>query len=175
MVDRSSRRVVFMASTEGGVEIEKVAEETPHLIHKVAIDPLAGPMPYQGRELAQTGSGRQAGSAVHQDLHGSGDHLPERDLALIEINPLVITTQGDLICLDGKLGADGNALFRQPDLREMRDQSQEDPREAQAAQWELNYVALDGNIGCMVNGAGRRWAPWTSLSCTAASQRTSST
>lgn len=74
--------------------------------------------------------------------------------ALIEINPLVITKQGDLICLDGKLGADGNALFRQPDLREMRDQSQEDPREAQAAQWELNYVALDGNIGCMVNGAG---------------------
>nr|MCX3330809.1 succinate--CoA ligase subunit beta [Bacillus pacificus] len=78
----------------------------------------------------------------------------ERDLALIEINPLVITKQGDLICLDGKLGAAGNALFRQPDLREMRDQSQEDPREAQAAQWELNYVALDGNIGCMVNGAG---------------------
>ncbi len=78
----------------------------------------------------------------------------ERDLALIEINPLVITKQGDLICLDGKLGADGNALFRQPDLREMRDQSQEDPREVQAAQWELNYVALDGNIGCMVNGAG---------------------
>ncbi len=73
---------------------------------------------------------------------------------MIEINPLVITKQGDLICLDGKLGADGNALFRQPDLREMRDQSQEDPREAQAAQWELNYVALDGNIGCMVNGAG---------------------
>ena len=98
----------------------------------------------------------------------------ERDLALIEINPLVITTQGDLICLDGKLGADGNALFRQSDLREMRDQSQEDPREAQAAQWELNYVALDGNIGCMVNGAWQ-WAPWTSLSCTAVSQRTSST
>ncbi|MGE9627298.1 ADP-forming succinate--CoA ligase subunit beta, partial [Escherichia coli] len=73
---------------------------------------------------------------------------------LIEINPLVVTKQGDLICLDGKLGADGNALFRQADLREMRDQSQEDPREAQAAQWELNYVALDGNIGCMVNGAG---------------------
>ncbi|WP_240428335.1 hypothetical protein [Pectobacterium parmentieri] len=78
----------------------------------------------------------------------------ERDLALVEINPLVITKQGDLICLDGKLGADGNALFRQPELREMRDPSQEDSREAHAAQWELNYVALDGNIGCMVNGAG---------------------
>lgn len=95
--------------------------------------------------------------------------------ALIEINPLVITKQGDLICLDGKLGADGNALFRQPDLREMRDQSQEDPREAQAAQWELNYVALDGNIGCMVNGAGTAWAPWTSLSCMAANRLTSLT
>ena len=78
----------------------------------------------------------------------------ERDLAMVEINPLVITKQGDLVCLDGKLGADGNALFRQPELREMRDPSQEDERESRAAQWELNYVALDGNIGCMVNGAG---------------------
>ncbi len=99
----------------------------------------------------------------------------ERDLALIEINPLVITKQGDLICLDGKLGADGNALFRQPDLREMRDQSQEDPREAQAAQWELNYVALDGNIGCMVNGAGLAMGTMDIVSCTAANRLTSST
>ena len=78
----------------------------------------------------------------------------ERDLALIEINPLVITKEDDLICLDGKLGVDSNALYRQPEMRELHDPSQEDPREAQAAQWELNYVALDGNIGCMVNGAG---------------------
>lgn len=144
-----------MASTEGGVEIEKVAEETPHLIHKVALDPLTGPMPYQGRELAfKLGLEGKLVQQFTKIFMGLATIFLERDLALIEINPLVITKQGDLICLDGKLGADGNALFRQPDLREMRDQSQEDPREAQAAQWELNYVALDGNIGCMVNGAG---------------------
>lgn len=131
-----------------------MAEETPHLIHKVALDPLTGPMPYQGRELAFKLGLKVNWFSSSPKSHGPGDHFLERDLALIEINPLVITKQGDLVCLDGKLGADGNALFRQPDLREMRDQSQEDPREAQAAQWELNYVALDGNIGCMVNGAG---------------------
>ena len=138
VVDRSSRRVVFMASTEGGVEIEKVAEETPHLIHKVAIDPLAGPMPYQGRELAfKLGLEGKLVQQFTKIFMGLANIFLERDLALIEINPLVITTQGDLICLDGKLGADGNALFRQPDLREMRDQSQEDPREAQAARYRL--------------------------------------
>ena len=137
------------------VEIEKVAEETQHLIHKVALDPLTGPMPYQGRELAfKLGLEGKLVQQFTKIFMGLATIFLERDLALIEINPLVITKQGDLICLDGKLGADGNALFRQPDLREMRDQSQEDPREAQAAQWELNYVALDGNIGCMVNGAG---------------------
>lgn len=143
-----------MASTEGGVEIEKVAEETPHLIHKIAIDPLAGPMPY-GAVNWRSNWARKV-SRFSSSLRFSWARRPfsRSATALIEINPLVITKQGDLICLDGKLGADGNALFRQPDLREMRDQSQEDPREAQAAQWELNYVALDGNIGCMVNGAG---------------------
>lgn len=155
VVDRSKRRVVFMASTEGGVKIEKVAEETPHLIHKVALDPLTGPQPYQGRELAfKLGlSGKQVTqlSEIFMDL---AKLFLERDLTLVEINPLAITGAGDLICLDGKLSADGNALFRQPELREMRDQSQEDEREVHATQWELNYVALDGNIGCMVNGAG---------------------
>lgn len=132
-----------------------MAEETPHLIHKIAIDPLAGPMPYCGRELAfKLGLEGKQVQQFTKIFMGLATIFLERDPALIEINPLVITKQGDLICLDGKLGADGNALFRQPDLREMRDQSQEDPREAQAAQWELNYVALDGNIGCMVNGAG---------------------
>ena len=155
VVDRATRRVVFMASTEGGVEIEKVAEETPHLIHKMALDPLTGPQPYQGRELAfKLGlTGKQVGQFT-KIFMGLATLFLERDLAMVEINPLVITKQGDLICLDGKLGADGNALFRQPELREMRDPSQEDPREAHATQWELNYVALDGNIGCMVNGAG---------------------
>ncbi|UNH28012.1 ADP-forming succinate--CoA ligase subunit beta [Moellerella wisconsensis] len=155
VVDRGTRRVVFMASTEGGVEIEKVAEETPELIHKAIIDPLTGPMPYQGRELAfKLGlSGKQV-SQFAKVFMGLATMFLERDLAMAEINPLVINTQGELICLDGKLGIDGNALYRQAELREMRDESQEDAREAQAAQWELNYVALDGNIGCMVNGAG---------------------
>ncbi len=146
---------MFMASTEGGVEIEKVAEETPELIHKMTIDPLAGPQPYQGRELAfKLGlTGKQVGQFA-KIFMGLATLFLERDLAMVEINPLVVTKQGDLICLDGKLGADGNALFRQSELREMRDPSQEDERESRAAQWELNYVALDGNIGCMVNGAG---------------------
>lgn len=155
VIDRGSRRVVFMASTEGGVEIEKVAEQTPHLIHKVVIDPLCGPMPYQGRELAfKLGlSGKQI-QQFSRIFIGLANLFLQRDLSLIEINPLVITGEGDLICLDGKISIDGNALYRQPELRDMNDASQDDPREAQAAQWELNYVALDGNIGCMVNGAG---------------------
>lgn len=155
VVDRGSRRVVFMASTEGGVEIEKVAHETPELIHKAVIDPLTGPMPYQGRELAfKLGLTGKLVSQFTKIFVGLATMFLERDLAMAEINPLVITTQDELICLDGKLGIDGNALYRQPELREMHDPSQEDAREAQAAQWELNYVALDGNIGCMVNGAG---------------------
>lgn len=155
VIDRSTRRVVFMASTEGGVEIEKVAEETPHLIHKMALDPLTGPMPYQGRELAfKLGLQGKQISQFANIFMGLAKLFLERDLALVEINPLVITQQGDLVCLDGKLTADSNAMFRQAELREMHDPSQDDPREAHAAQWELNYVALEGNIGCMVNGAG---------------------
>jgi succinyl-CoA synthetase beta subunit len=155
VVDRATRRIVFMASTEGGVEIEKVAEETPEKILKVAVDPLVGAQPYQGRELAfQLGlSGDQVKQFVKIFL-GLARLFKDKDLALIEINPLVITEQGKLHCLDAKIGADSNALFRQDALREMHDPSQEDEREAHAARWELNYVALDGNIGCMVNGAG---------------------
>jgi succinyl-CoA synthetase beta subunit len=155
VVDRSTRRIVFMASTEGGVEIEKVAEETPEKILKTSIDPLVGPQPYQGRELAfRLGlKGDQVKQFVKIFL-GLAQLFEEKDLALIEINPLVITDQGNLHCLDAKIGVDSNALYRQDGLREWHDPSQEDPREAHAAQWELNYVALDGNIGCMVNGAG---------------------
>lgn len=155
VVDRSSRRIVFMASTEGGVEIEKVAEETPEKILKAEIDPLTGAQPYQGRELAfKLGlEGKQVKQFVHIFL-GLAKLFKECDLALLEINPLVITEQGDLHCLDGKINIDGNAMYRQPKLREMHDPSQDDAREAHAAQWDLNYVALDGNIGCMVNGAG---------------------
>ena len=155
VVDRASRRIVFMASTEGGVEIEKVAEQTPEKILRAIIDPLTGPQPYQGRELAfRLGlEGEQIKQFV-KIFMGLAKMFIEQDLALIEVNPLVITEAGNLHCLDAKLGVDGNALYRQAGLRGMHDPSQEDERESQAAQWELNYVALDGNIGCMVNGAG---------------------
>lgn len=155
VVDRCTRRVVFMASTQGGVDIEQVARETPQKILKASIDPLVGAQPYQGRALAfQLGlCGAQIKQFVKIFL-GLAAMFQDKDLALIEINPLVITSAGDLHCLDAKIGVDGNALFRQPALRDMRDPSQEDEREAHAAQWELNYVALDGDIGCMVNGAG---------------------
>ncbi|ATW29388.1 succinate--CoA ligase subunit beta [Candidatus Williamhamiltonella defendens] len=155
VIDRSSSRVVFMASTEGGVEIEKVAEKTPHLIHKVTIDPLTGPQPFQGRELAfQLGLTGKKVSQFSQIFMNLAKLFLECDLALLEINPLVITKKEELICLDAKLTVDGNALYRQPELRQIHDVTQEDAREAHAAQFELNYVALEGNIGCMVNGAG---------------------
>ncbi|GAB5498301.1 MAG: ADP-forming succinate--CoA ligase subunit beta [Pseudohongiellaceae bacterium] len=155
VVDRATRRVVFMASVEGGVEIEKVAEETPDKILKATIDPLTGAQPYQGRDLAFR-LGLQ-GDQIKQFTKlflGLATLFQELDLALLEINPLVITEQGNLHCLDGKINIDGNALYRQPKLQEMHDPSQEDEREAHAASFDLNYVALDGNIGCMVNGAG---------------------
>ncbi|MEE3289258.1 MAG: ADP-forming succinate--CoA ligase subunit beta [Pseudomonadota bacterium] len=155
VVDRSTRRIVFMASVEGGVEIEEVAAETPEKILKAAIDPLTGPQPYQGRDLAfRLGlSGNQIKQFTHLFM-GLAKLFTELDLSLLEINPLVVTAEGDIHCLDGKINIDGNALYRQPKLREMHDSSQEDDREAQAAKWDLNYVALNGNIGCMVNGAG---------------------
>ncbi|WP_338887084.1 ADP-forming succinate--CoA ligase subunit beta [Aeromonas rivipollensis] len=155
VVDRGSRRVVFMASTEGGVDIEKIAHETPELIHKAAIDPLVGPQPYQARELAfKLGLVGDQIKQFTKIFMGLGQMFLDCDFALLEINPLVITDKGNLHCLDGKINIDANALYRQPKLREMHDPSQDDPREAHAVQWELNYVALDGNIGCMVNGAG---------------------
>ncbi len=155
VVDRGTRRVVFMASTEGGVEIEKVAEETPEKILRVAIDPFVGPQPYQGRQLAfRLGL---AGSQIREFTNlfiGLSKLFQELDCSLLEINPLVVTTAGKIHCLDAKVNIDGNAMFRQPALAAMRDVSQEDEREAEAAEFDLNYVALDGNIGCMVNGAG---------------------
>ncbi|TAA48211.1 MULTISPECIES: ADP-forming succinate--CoA ligase subunit beta [Corallincola] len=155
VVDRATQRVVFMASTEGGVEIEKVAEETPELIHKAMIDPLVGPQAYQARDLAfKLGLEGQQIRQFTKIFMGLGKMFTDYDFALLEINPLVITKQGDLHCLDGKINIDSNAMYRQPKLQEMHDPSQEDAREAHAAQWELNYVALDGSIGCMVNGAG---------------------
>lgn len=155
VVDRASRRIVFMASTEGGVDIEKVAHDTPEKILKATIDPLVGAQPFQARELAfQLGL---KGDQVKQFVHifvGLAQLFKDYDLALLEVNPLVIKKDGNLHCLDAKLNIDSNAIYRQPKLRDMADPSQDDPREAHAAKWELNYVALDGNIGCMVNGAG---------------------
>ena len=155
VVDRSSRRIVFMASVEGGVEIETVAAATPDRIHRASIDPLTGPQAYQGRELAfQLGLEGSLNRQFTALFLGLARMFAELDLSLLEINPLVVTTAGELQCLDGKINIDSNALFRQPRLQQMHDPSQEDAREAQAAAWGLNYVALDGNIACMVNGAG---------------------
>lgn len=155
VVDRSSRRIVFMASVEGGVEIEKVAAATPEKILKVSIDPLTGAQPFQARDLGfKLGLNATQMKQFTALFLGLAKLFEDLDLALLEINPLVITAEGNLHCLDGKINIDSNALYRQPRLREMHDPSQDDAREAHAASWDLNYVALDGNIGCMVNGAG---------------------
>ncbi|HIK79613.1 MAG TPA: ADP-forming succinate--CoA ligase subunit beta [Porticoccaceae bacterium] len=155
VVDRGTRRIIFMASTEGGVEIEKVAEETPEKILKAIIDPVTGAQPYQGRDLAfKLGlKGVQVKQFVSIFM-GLAKLFKEKDLELLEVNPLVITDEGNLHCLDAKVIIDGNAMYRQPLIKEMHDPSQEDAREAHASAWDLNYVALEGDIGCMVNGAG---------------------
>ncbi|WP_367680176.1 ADP-forming succinate--CoA ligase subunit beta [Candidatus Fukatsuia anoeciicola] len=155
IVDRSLCCIVCIASTEGGVEIEKIAKKTPELIYRLALNPLIKLQPLQGRELAfklgLNGEQIVQFTKIFMEIYKL---FLTYDLTLIEINPLVITKQGDLICLDCKLSVDDNALFRQVELHNMRDPSQEDKREAHAATWKLNYVALNGNIGCMVNGAG---------------------
>ena len=155
VVDRSTRRVVFMASTEGGMNIEDVAHDTPEKILKCAIDPLVGAQPFQGRDLAfKLGlEGKQINQFTKIFLALS-KFFHECDLALIEINPLIVTAEGDVMALDGKIGVDSNAMYRLPKIKALHDPSQEDEREAHAAKFELNYVALDGSIGCMVNGAG---------------------
>jgi succinyl-CoA synthetase beta subunit len=155
VVDRASRRVVFMASTEGGVEIEKVAEETPEKIFKITVDPLVGVMPYQCREVGYKLDLNDA--QIKQFTHmvmTLAKMFVECDLSLLEVNPLVVDKSGNLVCLDGKINIDTNALYRQPRLRAMRDTTQENERENRAYDWELNYIPLEGEIGCMVNGAG---------------------
>lgn len=155
VVDRATRKIVFMASTEGGVEIETVAEETPEKILKATIDPTVGAQPFQGRELGfKLGLNPEQVKQFTKIFMGLAKMFEQYDFALLEINPLVITDKGDLHCLDGKINIDSNALYRQPKIKDFHDPSQEDAREAHAASFELNYVALDGNIGCMVNGAG---------------------
>ena len=155
VIDRSSQKVVFMASSAGGIEIEEIAKNTPELIHKIHLDPLTNAQPFQARELAfKLGlKGTEIQQFVTIFLQLAKLFL-EKDLALLEVNPLVVTKKQNLICLDAKAVIDNNALYRHPDLKALEDETQEDPREAYASQWELNYVALKGNIGCMVNGAG---------------------
>ena len=155
MVDRASERVVIMASAMGGMDIEEVAANQPEALIKVAVDPVAGLMPYQCRQIS-FGMGLPGALAGQMTklLMGLYKIFTERDCSLVEINPLVITKAGDLLALDGKMGIDGSALYRQKALAEMQDASQEDPTEHEAEQHGLNYVTLDGEIGCMVNGAG---------------------
>ena len=155
VIDRASQRLVVMASTEGGVNIEEVAEKTPEKIFKQEIDPINGPDDSQARSLSEKlGLNALQADQFLNIFNGLVNLFLEKDLSLIEVNPLVITDQGDLICLDAKINVDSNALYRQEEVESLRDPSQEDPREARAAEWDLSYVALDGNIGCMVNGAG---------------------
>ncbi|MCC6208601.1 MAG: ADP-forming succinate--CoA ligase subunit beta, partial [Gammaproteobacteria bacterium] len=155
VVDRAQRKAVLMASTEGGVDIETVAAKSPDKILRAAIHPLVGLQPYQCRELAfglgLTGEQMKQFQAIAMGL---ARMFRERDLSLLEINPLAVTDAGDLLCLDAKINVDDNALYRQKKLAEQRDLRQEDAREVRAKQWDLSYIALDGDIGCMVNGAG---------------------
>jgi succinyl-CoA synthetase beta subunit len=155
VLDRATSRVTFMASTEGGVEIEEVAASHPEKIIKVAIDPAAGFQAFHGRQLAfGLGlKGKEVGKAV-AFMKGLYQCVVERDASLVEINPLVVTAEGDLVALDAKMNFDSNALYRQPKIMELRDLDEEDPHEIEASRHELNYIKLDGNIACMVNGAG---------------------
>ena len=155
VVDRASQRVVVMASTEGGVEIEEVAAATPEKILRATIDPALGAQPFQGRAMAFAlgMTGKQINQFTNIFLNLSR-LFHELDCSLVEVNPLVVTEAGDVLCLDAKMNLDNNALYRQAQVATLHDPTQEDEREAQAAKFGLNYVALDGNIGCMVNGAG---------------------
>jgi succinyl-CoA synthetase beta subunit len=155
VVDRSSKRIVFMASSEGGMDIEEVAAKTPEKILTVAVDPVTGLQPYQCRQLG-FGMGLNKDEVNHlvRTMTGLYQLFVAKDASLVEINPLIVTRDGKLLALDGKINLDDNALYRHKNLTEMRDPTQEDERENIAHEHGLNYVALDGNIGCMVNGAG---------------------
>ena len=155
VIDRRIQRVVFIGSSEGGVNIEEVAKKTPEKIIYEPIDPLTGPMGYQSRKISKVlGLNSDQSKQFSIMLPQLTNLFMSNDLSLLEINPLVITQGGKLHCLDAKINIDSNAVYRQPDIQKMHDPSQEDPREAEAAKSDLSYVSLDGNIGCMVNGAG---------------------
>ena len=155
VIDRSAQRIVFIGSSEGGVNIEEVAEKTPEKIIYESIDPLTGPLGFQARKISKVlGLDNDQSKQFSKMLPQLTDLFISYDLSLLEINPLVITQGGKLHCLDAKINIDSNAIYRQPEIQAMHDPSQEDPREAEAAKNDLSYVSLDGNIGCMVNGAG---------------------
>jgi succinyl-CoA synthetase beta subunit len=155
VLDRAVGRLTLMASTEGGVEIEEVAAKTPDKILKETIDPAVGLQGYQARKLAfGLGIPKESINKAVAFMSGLYRAFVESDCSLAEINPLVLTQQGDLLALDCKMGFDDNALYRHADIREMRDFAEEDPREVEAAKYDLSYIGLDGNIACMVNGAG---------------------
>ena len=155
LVDRQTSRVSFVASTEGGMDIEEVAESTPEKILSFSVDPATGYQPFHGRRIAFN-LGLQ-GKQVKQCVALMGTLYKmflEKDMEMLEINPLIVTDAGDLKCLDAKMGFDGNAVYRHADIAELRDTTEEDPKELEASKYDLNYIALDGEIGCMVNGAG---------------------
>jgi succinyl-CoA synthetase beta subunit len=165
VVDRAVGRVTMMASTEGGVEIEEVAARSPEKILREVIDPVVGLAAYQARRLCfglGLGGKEQLPKAV-AFLTALARAFVDLDASLIEVNPLVVTKSGDVIALDAKMGFDDNALFRHADVKALRDQNEEDPRETEAAKLDLSYIALDGNIGCMVNGAGLAMATMDSV------------
>jgi len=155
LVDRESSRISFIASTEGGMDIEKVAHDTPEKILTISVDPAAGCCPYVGREIAY--ALKLEGDQIKQCvklISNLYDAFVAKDMSLLEINPLVVTEAGDLICLDAKVNFDDNAVERHKDIMELRDLSEEDDKEIEASKHDLSYIALDGTIGCMVNGAG---------------------
>ena len=155
LVDRATSRISFVCSTEGGMDIEEVAASTPDRILSFSVDPATGYQPFHGRRIAFALGleGAQVKQCV-QLMDTLYRLFVEKDAEMIEINPLIVTDKGDLKCLDAKMGFDGNALYRHPDIAELRDTSEEDPKELEASKYDLNYIALDGEIGCMVNGAG---------------------
>jgi succinyl-CoA synthetase beta subunit len=155
LVDRSTRSITYIASSEGGVDIEQVAAETPDKIQTLHVDFVEGLQPYQGREIAfKLGLTAKQANQLAAIMGGLYTLFNEKDLALVELNPLAILADGNLYALDGKVNSDDNATFRHKDLAAMRDKTQEDETEVLASQYDLNYVTMDGNIGCMVNGAG---------------------
>jgi succinyl-CoA synthetase beta subunit len=155
LVDRESSRIAFVVSTEGGMDIEEVAKSHPERIMTFSIDPASGVMPHHGRRVAQAlglkGDLAKKVESVVAKLYAA---FVAKDMSMLEINPLVVTKGNDLICLDAKIGFDDNALYRHPDIVALRDLTEEDAKETEASKYDLNYVALDGTIGCMVNGAG---------------------